>query len=148
MNNWIKKCLITVFGFTLISGALTGCSRGHPHQWSAEDAAHLREKVADKLDLTPPQQEKLGVLTDRLLALRTAVKGETSDPRSAFSTLISGDKFDRNQAQAMLDEKTRALQTEGPATLIALADFYDSLDPEQQQAVRNKLEHRRGWFFH
>jgi Spy/CpxP family protein refolding chaperone len=146
MNNWIKKTFISVIGFTLVSGALAGCSRGHHHDWNAEDAAHMRDKVADKLDLTTAQQEKLSVLTDQLIALKTAVKGETGNPRSAFSTLISGNQFDRSKAQAMLDEKTRAMQTEGPATITALADFYDSLNAQQQAKVRDKLEHRHRWY--
>jgi Spy/CpxP family protein refolding chaperone len=152
MKNWIKKSLISVCAVTLLGGALAGCSRGHHSDWSADDGARMRDKVADKLDLTTPQQQKLTVLVDQLLITRNSVRGESADPRSEspyprseFSRLISGDTFDRKRAQAMLDEKTRALQAEGPATINALADFYDSLDPQQQDQVRDKLAHRHHW---
>lgn len=146
MNHWIKKSLISLFSLTLITAAVAGCSRHHPNEWSAEDSDLLRDKVADKLDLNTPQRQKLTVLVDQLLVVREGVRGETGDPRSTFSTLISGDTFDRSKAQTLLDEKTRVLQAEGPATIAALADFYDSLDPQQQAKVRDKLEHRHRWF--
>ena len=146
MKNWIKKTLITVFGFTLLTGALAGCSREHHSEWSAEDTAHMREKVANKLDLTLPQREKLTVLVDQLVVLKDGVKGESKDPRSELLTLVGGNTFDRSKAQAMLDEKTRAMQADGAPAIIALADFYDSLDPQQQQKVREKLEPHHGWF--
>ena len=146
MKNWIKKTLITVLSLTLFTALLAGCSRQHHSDWSAEDTARMRDKVAEKLDLSTPQRQKLTVLVDQLLVVRKGVRGESADPRSEFSTLISGDTFDRTKAQGMLDEKTRALQADGPATITALADFYDSLDPQQQAKVREKLEPRHGWF--
>ena len=146
MKNWTQKTLISIFAITLITGALAGCSREHHSDWSAEDTVPMRNKVADKLDLSAPQRQKLSVLVDQLVVVRKSVRGESADPRSAFSALISGDTFDRAKAQGMLDEKTKALQADGPATITALADFYDSLDPQQQDKVRDKLEHRHGWF--
>jgi protein CpxP len=46
----------------------------------------------------------------------------------------------------MLDQKTQAIQGNSPKVLTALADFYDSLNAEQQKEVRELQEHRRGWF--
>jgi Spy/CpxP family protein refolding chaperone len=146
MKNWIKKTLISVFSLTLLTGVVAGCSRDHHSDWSAEDSAGVRDKIADKLDLNTPQRQKLTVLIDRLLAVRKSVRGDSADPRSTFATLISGDTFDRTKARALLDEKTRALEVDGPATITALADFYDSLDTQQQAKVREKLEPGHGWF--
>jgi hypothetical protein len=38
------------------------------------------------------------------------------------------------------------LQNKSPEVIAALADFYDSLNPAQQQKVRDFMEHRGGWF--
>jgi periplasmic protein CpxP/Spy len=47
----------------------------------------------------------------------------------------------------MLDQKTQAIQGNAPQTINALADFYDSLNPEQQKQVREKLDKRgHGWW--
>lgn len=146
MHKWIKKTLIVVFGFSLLTGALSACSRGHHADWSAEDAAAMRNKVADKLDLDTAQRQKLGVLSDQLLALRSDLKGEASDPRSGLASLFGSNKFERDRAQSLLEQKTTVMQKDGPEVITALADFYDSLSPEQQQQIRDKLERRKGWF--
>jgi len=69
-----------------------------------------------------------------------------SSTRCACPALIAGDKFDRAKAQTLLDQKTTAVQSQAPKVLTALADFYDSLTPAQQQQVRERLDKRhRRW---
>jgi Spy/CpxP family protein refolding chaperone len=148
MKNWIRTTLITLFSFSLLGGLLAGCSRDHHEQWSAEDIVKVRDKIAGKMDLDTAQTQKLGSLIDQLQVLRSDLKAPGNDPRAAFATLVSGDKFDRSGAQALLDEKTRVLQNDGPQVIVALADFYDSLNPDQQRKLRQKLERRKGWFGH
>ena len=62
-----------------------------------------------------------------------------------WQALVQGDKFDRTRAQLLLEDKTRAIALHSPEVVSALADFYDSLRPEQQKTVREMSE-RRGWF--
>jgi protein CpxP len=154
MKTWIKRSLIGLTSATVLLGGLTACgSRGEHHGqgWSAERVTEMRgkaiEKVGSKLELNEAQKQKLGVLADQLLAARTAIRGDSANPRDAFKALIAGDKFDRTGAQSMLDTKTQAVQGSAPQTINALADFYDSLNPEQQKQVREKLDKRgHGWW--
>lgn len=148
MNRWLKKTLIGVFGLSLLAGALSGCCRNQASDWTAEDTAQIRNKVADRLDLNTPQRQKLTALFDQLQTLHSSIKGQTTDPRAELAALLSGAKFDRTRAQTLLDEKTTAMQANGPQLINAFADFYDSLNAEQQQTVREKLERRKGWFWH
>jgi Spy/CpxP family protein refolding chaperone len=105
------------------------------------------DKISDKLALSGVQKQKLGTLADEMIASRKALKGGSADPRADLKALISGDKFDRTQAQTLLDQKTQAVQGNGPKVLAAFGDFYDSLSPEQQQQVRDKLDKRgHGWW--
>ena len=60
--------------------------------------------------------------------------------------VLAGNTFDRARAQALLSQKTEAVQSQGPKVITALADFYDSLTPEQQQQVRERLEKRHDWW--
>ena len=70
----------------------------------------------------------------------------SGSPRDALKPLIAGEKFDRAQAQALLQAKTAAVQGQGPKVVEALADFYDSLKPAQQAQVRAMLDKRgHGW---
>lgn len=148
MHNWIKKTLIAVFGLSLLTGALGACSRGHHSNWNAEDAAAMGDKVADKLDLNASQRQKLDLLTDQLLTLRNHLKTDTNGPRSELASLFGSDQLDRSLAQSLLEQKTAVMQQDGPEVITALADFYDSLRPAQQQQIRDKLERRKGWFNH
>ena len=153
MKTWIKRSLIGLTTVTLALGGLTACgSRGdHARGWSDERITEMRgkviEKVTNKLELNEVQKQKLGVLTDEMLAARKAVKGDTTDPRADLRALIAADKFDRTKAQAMLDQKTQAVQGNGPKVLAAFGDFFDSLTPEQQKQVREKMDKRgHGWW--
>jgi protein CpxP len=153
MKPRIKRTLIGLFGASILVGGLIAC--GHrPHGFganmSAEESAQQRakmvERVSGKLDLNADQKQRLGVLGDKLHAQRVALTGQASDPRAEVKALVAGDKFDRARAQTLVTEKTAAVQRQSPEVIAALADFYDSLNPAQQQKVRDFLESRGHWF--
>ena len=153
MKTWIKRGLIGLTTATVVLGGLTACgSRGdHARGWSDERITEMRgkaiEKISEKLTLTEAQKKKLDALADEMLASRKAFRGDSTDPRADMKALIAGDKFDRTKAQAMLDQKTQVVQGNGPKVMAAFADFFDSLSPEQQKQVRDKLDKRgHGWW--
>lgn len=153
MKTWIQRSLIGLAATTFVLAGLSACgSRGdHARGWSDERITEMRgkaiEKISDKLELNTDQTAKLGVLADEMVASRKAFKGNSSDPRADMKALVAGEKFDRAKAQALLDQKTQVVQGNGPKMLSALADFYDSLTPAQQQQVREKMDRRgRSWW--
>ena len=156
MRTWLKRTLIGIVGATALFGALGACSHhgAHRHGWSAmsdEDAAKMKAKLVEtagrKLDLDEAQKGKLGTLADKLREQRNAFVGDTRDPRAELNALVAGSTFDRNKAQALIQAKTGAVQSKSPEVVGALADFYDSLKPEQQAKVREYLASRgrHGW---
>ncbi len=152
MQSWIKKTLIGLFGASILVGGLTACSGGHYHRHGPMDAERMSEvrgkvmaRIGGKLDLNEAQKLKLATLADKLQAQRAAFVGQAGDPRAEAQALVAGEKFDRARAQALLDDKLRAVQAGGPEVLTAMADFYDSLNAEQQQKVRDFMQRRRGW---
>lgn len=148
MNLWIKKTLIGLAGVTLFAGALAGCgSRG----WSNADPERetemrnkMIERVSDRLDLDDAQKLKLNVLADEMLAQRRVMRGNGAGMRTELQSLVQGNQFDRSRAQNLLTEKTDVLQTGGPKVIDAMGDFYDSLNPAQQEQVRERLAKRGG----
>lgn len=153
MKPWIKRTLIGLFGASIVVGGLTACghrSHGYNSSMSSEESAEFRgkmvERVASKLDLTAEQKQRLAVLGDKLHEQRIALMGETKDPRAEMKALVAGDKFDKARAQALVTDKTTVLQSKSPEVIAALADFYDSLNVEQQQKVRDFMERRGRWF--
>lgn len=152
MKTWIQRTLIGALGATLLVGGLTACgSHGrHGGEWSAERVTEVRGKVVDKiskkLELDATQKQKLDVLADQIIASRTAFRGKDADPRAELQAMVAGAKFDRARAQAMFEQKTQAVQGNGPKVISAFADFYDSLNPQQQQEVRERMQQRGGWW--
>jgi Spy/CpxP family protein refolding chaperone len=152
MRTWIKRTLFTLLGAGLVVGGLTACGHRyeqHGAQMSTEDAAKFRgrmvDKVASRLDLNADQTKRLTVLGDKLHAQRVALTGTGADPRAQVKALVAGEKFDRARAQALVSEKTAALNTGSPEVIAAAADFYDSLTPAQQEKVRDFMQRRHGW---
>lgn len=148
-----KRTLLGLFGATLLVGGLSACGHHRPDyatQLSAEEFAQKRDKLVDKvasrLDLNEDQKKRLAVLGDKLYAQRTALVGQTKDPRAEMKALVAGDSFDAERAQALVNEKTAALNAKSPEVIAALADFYNSLSATQQQKVRDYLDGRGRWF--
>lgn len=153
MRTWIRRSLTGLAAATVVLGGLTACgARGeHSRGWSDERITEVRGKVVDrisgKLDLNAEQKTKLAALTDEMIASRKLMRGDSVNPRADLQALIAGDRFDRSRAQQLLDQKLQAAQANGPKVLAAFGDFYDSLNPEQQKQVRERLEKRghRWW---
>jgi len=151
MKPWIKRTLIGAFIGVVTLGGLAAC--GHrPHgAMSDEQITAMRgkavERIAGKLDLNEAQKAKLGLLADELIAQRKTMRGST-EPKAELQALVAGTSFDRSKAQALLEQKTQAVQAGGPKVIAALGDFYDSLNPEQQAQVRAFMSERRhgGWW--
>ena len=154
MKTWIKRSLFTLLGTSVLVGGLTACGHRH-HEFGAslspEQYTQKRDKMVDKvagrLDLTAEQKKHLQTLGDTLYAQRTALIGQTKDPRAEMNALVASDKFDAARAQALITEKTTALQSRSPEVIAALAEFYNSLNPAQQQKVRDFMDGRGRWFW-
>ena len=148
MKTWIKRSLIAVSAiaaFGLIGGLAACGSHGHRGgDWSPERVTEMRGKLIEragrKMDLTEAQKAKLGVLADEMLAARAAMRGTGADPRAELKALIAGSTFDRAGAEKLLSTKTQVVQAQSPKVMQAMGDFYDSLNPQQQQQLREWLD--------
>ena len=150
MKLWIKRTLATALGATLVFGSLSACSSGrHGGNMSEADMTAKQMKMVDyagkKLDLNDAQKQRLSVLGDKLREQRTALMGKTTDPRADLQSLVAGTTLDKAKAQALIEEKTGVLRSKSPELIAAAADFYDSLNPAQQQQVRDLMQRRKGW---
>jgi hypothetical protein len=126
-----------------------GCRRGvapTPEQ-TAEQRDWIVNRITDRLSLNAEQRPLLAALIDHANAQRQAMVGSTTDPRAELRSWFAGAKFEAERAQALIKDKADKLQTQSPAMLARLAAFYDSLNPAQQQTVRDVMDSgRRGWF--
>ena len=157
MKPWIKRTLIGLFGTAVLFGGLSACAhRHHGGMLSEADMTQMREHFIDKasreLALDATQKAKLGLLADAIKTQRSALMGDSTNPatnpgtnpRTELAALMAGSQFDRARAQALVDRKTGALRDKAPAVVAAMADFFDSLQPAQQQKVRDYMARGRG----
>ncbi|KQV48236.1 hypothetical protein ASC95_20000 [Pelomonas sp. Root1217] len=113
---------------------------GHGHHGPhfgrhADGFAHLLlNRVGAKLDLDAEQHRKLGAWLEQLQHQRDTMRGLARGPEVAG--LFAAEQFAREPAQQLLDAKLDALRAAGPGLVTAFADFFDSLDDEQRQALR------------
>jgi periplasmic protein CpxP/Spy len=156
MKTWIKRTLIGLAAGTLLFGGIAAAwahrHAQHHFGWRAVSEAEtaqmkgmLVERVGSKLDLDATQKAKLGVLADRLREGRNAVVGSSNDPKLELQAMIAGNAVDRARANTLVQLATANAQA--PALITAVADFYDSLNPAQQQQLREflaKRGHRHG----
>ncbi len=147
------KTLLSIFGVFLMVVGLSACSNSSysrgplSSEWKLEMRDKVVSRITGKLDLDNAQQLKLQALADALQMQRTAFMGaQVEEPRAQIQALISGEIFDRLAAQSLVDAKLRSVQSNAPAVVAAMADFYDSLRPAQQQQVRDLMQRRHGWF--
>jgi periplasmic protein CpxP/Spy len=149
MKHWIKRILVTALGATLVLGSLSACTGGrHGDTMSESDMMAKQIKMVDyagkKLDLNDAQKQRLTVLAGILREQRTALMGKTQ-VRADLQSIVAGTTLDKAKAQAMIEEKTSVLRSKSPEVIDAAADFYDSLNPTQQQQVRDLMQRRKGW---
>ncbi len=149
LNTWQRRTLAGLAATVLLLGGLAACShQRHSGPMSEADIGELRAKFIDraagKLDLDAAQKTRLAVLADTLQAQRAALLAGGGDPRSELKALVAGPTFDRARAQLLVEDKTAALRDKAPAVVVAMADFYDGLRPEQQQALRELMSRGRG----
>lgn len=154
MKRWFKRSLFGIAGAALVAGSLAGCA-GQRHGWSGasseQDQAAFRakvvERVGSRLDLDTAQKQKLAVLTEKLQAQRAAMReaGGGGNPRAQFQALFAGGKLDQERARTLLDDKLKAVQAGSPEVIAAAADFFDNLNPAQQQKVRDFMDRGRRW---
>lgn len=151
MKPWIRRALFGLFGGALVAGSIAGCA-GHRHGWGTADSTEFRakmvERVGSKLDLDATQKQKLDVLAQKLQAQRQAMRG-AGDPRAQFKALFAGDRLDQAAATKLVEEKTAAVRNGSPEVIAAAADFFDHLNPAQQQKVREFMDRGgRRWSRH
>jgi protein CpxP len=102
MKRWIKRSLFALFGVSVLVAGLSACGhRSHEFgaQLSAEEYSQKRDKIvsraASKLDLNDDQKKRLATLGDKLYEQRTALIGQTKDPRAEMKALVAGATFDK-----------------------------------------------------
>lgn len=129
----ITKISIIAVGALVVASSFTACS----HFRSPESRAQwVVEKVTDKLELTESQQIKLTALRDEVMNSRKDMRQKFGESKSQFKTLLDASTLDQKQAVSLVGSHTQFVNEQAPVLVAAFANFYDSLDLEQQAEIR------------
>ncbi len=144
MKTATKWILVSVGGIALVSTLAFGGSR-YGHHDPGAFAERFMERVTEKLDLNTAQTEKLHGIKDAITEAREKLRENRKDKRDEVLALLEQPTLDQEKAMALLTERGDAMKEQAPKVIAAIADFYDSLTPEQQQTLRETIKKRMEW---
>ena len=133
-----KKVVFFVMGVFAAGASAVYAFGGHHHD-PQEKAGYIVHKITKKLDLTDAQQEKLNIAKDAALAMHQAMHNERLNMAQDIQTLFSGSTLDQQLILNHINQKTVSVREQAPEVVAALAGFYDSLDAQQQEKIRTKV---------
>lgn len=109
---------------------------------------HLTERLGRRLDLNDDQQGRLATFVQTLKGLRSEWQGQRAAMKERVSELLATAPLDRDQAQALIDERAQIVEDGKHALIDAFANFSDSLAPEQRsrlaELIGDRMNHRWG----
>ena len=145
-RRWVKRGIFAALFGGLVALGFSAFGNGHGCHGMGGDSAkmreHMTERVASKLDLSPAQRQTLDGLLAKMATERQALMGGQGDMRAQFEGVISGSTLDQVKARQLVEAKAAAVQTKSPELIAAAAAFFDSLNPKQQQQIREFLSKR------
>lgn len=136
MKRITKISIIAAGALVVISSIIAFNHFSSTEKW----AQWMVERTTDKLELTELQQGKLMALKDEIMASRTDMKQQFVQSRGQFISLFDASTLDQQQALSLVSTHTQFVDKRAPLIVAAFADFYDSLDLEQQAEVREFIQ--------
>ncbi len=138
MKHKKKVIVIIVASIVAFTGSVFAYNRYHSSP--EEHAQHIIKKVSKKLDLDDAQVSMLNIAKDSILQAHKSMHESRSDIHKDIGDILSEDTLDRTAILNHINNKADAVKAEAPSVVNALADFYDSLNVEQQAKIRHKIE--------
>ncbi len=145
----MKRSHKIISGVVLSIGLATaaGAYATYKHGYDEAKASFVVSYVSDKLALNETQEQKLAVLADKVIALKSDFRQNAVPLHSEIKDLIAQDSFNQQQALSLINEKTQLVNNAAPEVVSAFASFLDGLDDTQKSKVLDFLDkkgHHRG----
>ena len=137
----LTKTTIAIVGSLLVVASISACSRHHDPQHRAQ---WMQQKVTKKLELDDSQQQKLQAFSTEMMTARQDMKQQFGDDREQLLALLEQTTLDQQQVLTLIESHTRAINDRAPVIVASVAEFYDSLNSEQQAQLRQFAQQHRG----
>lgn len=133
-----------------------GCDRGGdgygPGSFKEHRMGHKKgmmgermvKKMTKKLDLTEAQQANLQALVDQTKEKREAKRESRGEKKAEMLSLLDGATLDQTKMLENINARIAERQEGAKDMVAAVAQFTDSLTPEQRATLKAHLEKRGG----
>ncbi len=149
MKKATKVVLVSLVGLGIVGGAAAyagskgRCGFGHGYGHGGHRmGGHMLEHISDRMDLSVEQEEKLDNVFDEVRQMRREIMRDRKENMQDIVSLLDAEKLDQDKVLALFNEKTDTVKQHAPEIVAAMAEFSDSLTPEQKQHVREMMERR------
>lgn len=148
MNKFTRLAIIGS-GAVLIIGSFTACS--HKYRDPEYRATKMVEWVADDLELNDAQKNKFTKFSEKMLLSRKNMREQFSSNKTEINEILSQATLDQKRILGMVRKHTQTMNEQAPEIVAAMAEFYNSLNPEQRIKLRehmDKMHQRHGGRHH
>jgi Spy/CpxP family protein refolding chaperone len=136
------RYIFAILGAAGIAVAVTACGHGIRHHAPADYAVRHIEKLGKELDLNEAQTAKLNAVSATLRKGGERLHSKHDERQKEVLALLDQPTFDRQRANALVQQTTRDVNDHAAEMIAAIGEFYDSLTPTQQQKLRAEVTER------
>ncbi len=134
----MKIALILISILALGALVIGGCA--HRYKTPEQRADYFMQKITKKLDLNDEQKAKLNTIKDEMLVVRKEMQSKREEARNTVRDLLNAPRLDQDKALSVVNSHLKDINAQAPRVIAALGGFWDSLNPEQQAKVREKMK--------
>ncbi len=144
MKKTNKIIIAVISGFILITG-MSACSHFRDPQARAD---YVVEKISSKLDLNEAQALQLSQLKDEVMDLRQTLRNDRDAVLAEVDEIFAQSTLDQQRVNQLLQKKIDTVNSRAPQIINALAIFYDGLNVDQQNMIREEIQSHKDHSHH
>jgi Spy/CpxP family protein refolding chaperone len=134
--------IITVIAVLGLGSALFfGCRHDGPHK----GAAFMMDYLTEALDLNEEQQTRANAIRDEILIKAQAMRSGKKQMHDELKAQLSSTKIDTTRVKELVAEHRAEMDEMIDLVVDRIADFHQTLSPEQRNKLLEKLEKFEKW---
>lgn len=144
MKKSSKIIITSIVGIGLLAGAASFAhSRGVGHGFGHGCRGnHMVEHMSERLDLDAEQEQRLDAIFAQMRDLRREAMQSRRDSMIEVASLLEAPNLDQARTLEVFSAKIDSMEQRAPQLIATVAQFTDSLTPEQKQQAKDMLERR------
>ena len=133
----MKRVTKIIIGSVIVASTVGGIAYA-----KSSCGMHGPQQLVKHLELNDEQQKNFEALIKEFRTTRKEMQKNSKQGRDEMLSLLNADKLDQDKAHGLVEGKASAVQNKAPEIIAAIANFTDSLSPEQRQQLRERITDR------